>query len=368
MQKKILIGICDIGMGHFNRQACIIKELLKYDVDLLLTYTDNNKELLDGRYPDIPKVKINIPWIACDNNGLNFEKCLEIYNSKKIDYYSEFLQFCINVEKYFNGQPDYVFTDYECNVAKYAYARNLPLIGMEQHSKFLFLDTDDSVMSNKYNVNEESSRLRFFFPKVDYRIISSFFPIKKISNALLLPPIFNLDTERVESQNFILCYFSPYVSDMHFFDKIYNMIKNDKSNKYVVYTKFLFPNDDNIVVKRFSDEFKSELAKCKCLISTAGHQLISEAIYLEKPMYLMPIDTFEQNYSNLMVKKYSLGKDIHDSYSNFLDNLDDIRENMIRYKYSFWKDSWKKLLNSFFLNNLGLEVKNDEISKTLEKK
>lgn len=57
----------------------------------------------------------------------------------------------------------------------------------------------------------------------------------------------------------------------------------------------------------------------------------------------------------------------HDSYSNFLDNLDDIRENMIRYKYSFWKDSWKKLLNSFFLSNLGLEVKIDEISKTFEK-
>ena len=31
-------------------------------------------------------------------------------------------------------------------------------------------------------------------------------------------------------------------------------------------------------------------------------------------MYLIPVNTFEQNYSNLMVKKYFLGKDIRDNY------------------------------------------------------
>ena len=362
MQKKILIGICDIGMGHFNRQVCIIDELLKYDVDLLLTYTDKNKELLDNKYPDLPKVKINIPWIACDNNGLNFEKCLEIYNNKKIDYYCEFLKFCLSVEKHFNGVPDYVFTDYECNVAEYAYARNLPLIGMEQQSKFLFLEDDDLKLLDKFNINEEISRLRFFFPKVDYRVISSFFPIKEIPNALLLPPIFNIDNKNKEFQDFILVYFSPYISDMHFFDEVYNRVVNDKKNKYIIYTKFPFRSDSHITIKGYSDDFKHDLEKCKCLITTAGHQLISEAIFLEKPMYLLPIDTFEQNYSSLMVKKYSLGKDINDNYYDFINNLDEIRQNMVNYKSSYWKDSWRDLLNNFFVHNLGLKLKSNKSS------
>lgn len=354
MQKKILIGICDIGMGHLNRQICIINELLKYNVDILLTYTDKNEELLKMNFPNIAKVKINIPWISCDLNGIDFSKCLEMYNNKKVDYYANFLEFCINVEKYFHGIPDYVFTDYECNVARYSYARDIPLIGMEQHSKFLFLNDNNLEFNNNYGIKEETSRLKFFFPKVDYRIISSFFPITKIPNALLLPPIVNNVENNIQNENFILAYFSPYVSNKEFFYEIYELMKND-SNNYILYTKFNFEKTDNILIKPFSNDFKKDLIKCKCVISTSGHQLISESINLEKPLYLLPIETFEQQYSNLMVKKYKLGMDINDDYHLFLNSLEKIKTNMIKYKQEYWKETWDIILNDYFSKSLKLE-------------
>ena len=33
---KIILGVCDIGNGHISRQKCIIKELLKCNVELVL--------------------------------------------------------------------------------------------------------------------------------------------------------------------------------------------------------------------------------------------------------------------------------------------------------------------------------------------
>jgi uncharacterized protein (TIGR00661 family) len=354
MTKKILIGICDIGMGHINRQTCIIKELLKYDVDILLTYTDNNKQILDNNFPNLAKVKINIPWIACDKNGIDFKKSLEISKNRKINYYNEFLKFCIDVEEYFGGKPDYVFTDYECNVASYSYAASVPLLGMDQHSKFLFLEEEKL---GEYGIKEESSRLKFFFPKVDYRIISSFFPLPDIPNALLLPPIVDLNKQNVSDNNFVLAYFSPYVENKDFFEKMYNMMKNDKSNNYVLYTKFDFEQQDNIVVKPFSNDFKKDLRECKFVISTSGHQLISECIVFEKPLYLLPINTFEQHYSNLMVKRYNLGMDINDDYTYFINAVDTIKKNMIQYKEKYWKDNWNKLINDFFEKNLELKKK-----------
>lgn len=51
---------------------------------------------------------------------------------------------------------------------------NIPLICMEQQSNFLYID---EIKLNNYSILEERKRINYFFPKFDYKIISSFFPI-----------------------------------------------------------------------------------------------------------------------------------------------------------------------------------------------
>ncbi len=51
--KKILLGVCDIGNGHTNRQKCIIKELLKCNVELVLALTENSTKNFDSEFPEI---------------------------------------------------------------------------------------------------------------------------------------------------------------------------------------------------------------------------------------------------------------------------------------------------------------------------
>ena len=57
--KKILLGVCDIGNGHISRQKCIIKELLKCNVELILAVTDNSIRKFDYEFPEIEKIMMS---------------------------------------------------------------------------------------------------------------------------------------------------------------------------------------------------------------------------------------------------------------------------------------------------------------------
>jgi len=53
--------------------------------------------------------------------------------------------------------------------------------------------------------------------------------------------------------------------------------------------------------------FVEDLARCRAVFSTAGNQLISEAIHFGKPMLVMPEDSLEQRLNAAMVERLNLG-------------------------------------------------------------
>ena len=231
--KKILIGICGIGNGHLNRQICVINELKSKGFEVLAA-TSIDKVSVIKKKCNIEVLPIIIPWIVCDKNGVNFKDTLEKYCLSTQDRFKNFLEFSIAVEKYFNGKPDLVITDYEPNVAEYAYASNLKLITMEQQSKFLYLE---NIEINDFSINEEINRINYFFPKYDMKIISSFFPINiKKNNVVVVPPIINELEKRNKEDNKVLVYFSSYSFSIKYFE-ILNTIKEFNDYKFIVYTK-----------------------------------------------------------------------------------------------------------------------------------
>lgn len=350
--KKVLIGICDIGNGHVNRQIMVIKELLKKNFKVVVAISNKKKEVLNKIFPEIEIVEINIPWITCNKYGIDFNDCLEKYQKNGNDYFLDFLTFCNKVNKIFDGKPDFVISDYEPNVAQYSYANNVPLICMEQQSKFLYLK---EMKINNFSINEEFYRLNYFFPKTDFKIISSFFDIDiKRKNVYVVPPIIDkLEKKKIEN-NKVVVYFSPYCDDIEKFKKILDLIKQIKELNFIVYTniKEKFNNynkEKNITFKNFSSEFKSDFGSSLFVISSSGHQLISEAIYLDIPLYLFPLDTYEQNYNCLMVEKFNLGKKIEkfdlNEFYNFYNYIDLYVKNIKKYKTKKWKNSWEDVLS-----------------------
>src|SRR5262249_6000619 len=56
-----------------------------------------------------------------------------------------------------------------------------------------------------------------------------------------------------------------------------------------------------------NDGFIRDLANCRAVLSTAGNQLIGEAIYLGKPILAAPEDAFEQRLNAHMVEHMGVG-------------------------------------------------------------
>lgn len=345
---KILIGICGIGNGHLSRQTNVLNLLKQNDNEIVIATTNDNIGYIKTKFPDLKVLEISIPWIACNEKGIDFETSINKYNESNINQYSNFLNFASNVEKAFSRVPDLVITDYEPNVAQYSYAVDIPLICMEQQSKFLYLD---EIKISNYSILEEKKRINYFFPKYDYKIISSFFPINiKDKKVKIVTPIISPLEEIANKKNYILVYFSPYENSLNYI-KVLDALKNISYYKIIVYTKEKFDiSSENIEFKNYSTEFKNDLENSFCLISTAGHQLLSEAISIGIPVYLIPLSTYEQNYNAKMIEKYSLGeisKSISEiEINDFLKKVPNYKKKIIRFKNKYYKNNWEaELLN-----------------------
>lgn len=346
---KVLVGICGIGNGHLSRQTSVINLLLKKGYKVVIASTNNNINYFYNTFKNVDVIEISIPWITCNEKGIDFFDTLKKYKESQVNLFEKFLEFSINVEKCFNGIPNIVITDYEPNVAQYSYAVHIPLICMEQQSKFLYLD---NTKIENYSILEEKYRLNYFFPNVDYRLISSFFYLNiKDDNVRIMPPVIK-DVHRVKPIiNKGLVYLSPYCNNKEKFFKILDLIAKLNKFKFIIYTNLEFDEYklfSHMQFKKFGKEFEKDFSDSYFLISSSGHQLISEAISGEIPMYLFPLNTYEQNYNCLMVQQKGFGEKICDAnleeFEKFYNSIPNFINNMQSYKKKYWNKSWEKIL------------------------
>lgn len=348
---RVLLGVCDIGNGHVNRQRCIIQELLSCNVELVLAVTETAAATLHKTFPEIPTIRVSIPWVTCDNDGVDFGDTLRRYRESKNDQFESFLEFAVKARQCFDGNPpDLVMTDYEPNVAQFAYAMDLPLICMEQHSKFLYMDTEEI---DGFTVNEGAARLRYFFPRVDHRFISTFSPIDlpQSQDLTVLSPIIRRLEKRDADESKVVVYFSPYGSDRRQFESVLDMLRRRHDHRFHIYTALEFRDYERypqFTFKAIGDEFVDDICTCGCIITSAGHQLISEAIELSTPLLIYSFSTYDQKYCAKVVEDYGLGQVIRrfdeEEFDAFLGNLQAFSDNMRTFKERYWGTPWNECM------------------------
>lgn len=349
-KQNIVIGVCGFGKGHTVRQKNIIEELLKRGHKILLFLTPNNKDFFSETFPEVGSYVVHIPWIYTNRNGIQFKETKERYVRDNKDWYMEQLSAFVFAEEYFNNQIDIVISDYEPNSAQLSYAKGIPLICLEQQSKFLGFNTPEL---GDFSRVEEAGRLNYFFPIANKRIVSSFFdlPGEKIDKTMeVIPPIINtglemLNTERKQ----VHVYFSPYNIQYKKFPQMLSKLEKLEEFKFLIYSNDSYDRYSNVphfIFKKMtnSEDFLFDLRRSEFVISTSGHQLISEAIWYEKPLFLIPFETYEQKFNTYMVEKYALGKNIEglnleqlrDAFQNFGYH----KKQMVKYKKKYWKRLW----------------------------
>ena len=264
----ILYGIATTGNGHISRSKIIINALKKrgHSIDVILSGREE-KNLFD--IDELKPYQIKKGFTFSNNKGrISYIKTV---------LKSNLLEF-LNDVKSVKNVYDLVITDFDPISAYAAKKYKIPCMGIGHQYSFY----EDIPMTNKMRFSS------MFFPKI-YAPVTFSIPFHfHHFNQPILPPFIDpilydrRDKEKIGDD--ILVYL-PWenLNDMI-------AILEKVSRDFIFYTDVEHIKEiENITLKPFSNKnFKYDLLRCRCLITNAGFQLTSEALFLGKPILCKP--------------------------------------------------------------------------------
>lgn len=284
-----------------------------------------------SRYSDNPLVKIievAVPYFISNEDGVDFVTSEKI--NAQFDYSLNLKAF--SQAQQWLGKPDLVISDYEPVCAQYGYAYGCPVVTIDQQSKFFTKNTAKEI--NGYNCEDELMRLNMFFP-LARRLACSFFKLRETNNVTIVPPVHRKSIENIKrtpKDNQFLIYISAQSGFKQNLHDIITILK-DRREEFHIFTKEVMTPDvaelikgkNNIVVHPHGSEvFEQLLVTCSGVITTAGHNLIGECMFLKIPVYAMPMGLYEQQLNAKMIGDYFYGMNYPvlaaEQLSEFIDN------------------------------------------------
>jgi len=315
---KILYGICGLGNGHTYRQLQIVEHFSSI-AEVMVFAHDNSYEFYNNKFKDNPSVKVvevAIPFYAGNKNGIDFERSVGLPINQK-DIFKINCAALARASKEL-GKPDLVITDYESVSAQYAYAHSVPLITIDQQSKYLSGDFPEELAG--FTFKDEIERLHMFFPKATARIACSFFkvPLRPGGDEVHFFPSTLKDSvvkmKRSPRKNSVLVYISSAREFGQTPEEIIRACSTQESSEFHVflgqgelYDPRRFSNSNVHVYEHGNSKFDEVMQECVGIVSTAGHSLLSEAMYLGIPVYAIPVSPYEQHMNAHVISKNGFG-------------------------------------------------------------
>jgi uncharacterized protein (TIGR00661 family) len=314
--KKLLYGISGIGTGHTYRQLPLLQHFAKKHRIVMFTYGESYR--FYSKYfrhsKNVSVLKVAIPFIAGNKNGLDFNATMKAKQNKNKDFLTVNWKALAKAGRLI-GRPDLVITDYEPLSAQYAYAYDAPLVTIDQQSKYLFGKFPETLSGQGFK--DEIMRLSMFFPKAEARIACSFFNVAREQGAkevLIFPPTLKdriTSLKRRHSSNSILVFISSqreFVQDTRKVFRIFASIRNMQFHVFMRGIKRFSSLPQNVMLYEQGDNrFYKILQECAGIVSTAGHMLLSEAMYLGIPVYAIPLGVYEQHMNAYIIDKHHFG-------------------------------------------------------------
>lgn len=317
--KKFLVGVCGMGLGHTLRQTPILRHLIdNLQAQVAIFAFGDSAKALRKYFPAIEVFDVAVPFVNHGIDGLDFGAAARNpYNSNN-DYLKTNFEAMDRAHKFFGGKPDFVISDYEPTCAQYSYAVGATLLTIDQQSKYLLDGCYADIGS--LTCREESSRLGLFFPKAHKRYACSFFKIldrKKndfdvsIIPSFIRPEIHKVKHDRVENQKRdTLVYLSSFLRLPQAAEDILRVLAKFDRNFHLFSWEpevFCTPPSNVKIYKTGSDNFTKVLSACENVITTGGHNFLSELMYLNIPAYVCPLDNYEQSCNAAIIANNKFG-------------------------------------------------------------
>lgn len=326
---RILYGVCGEGLGHAIRTKILIDHLKKRH-DIVIAAGGKAYKFLSKHFDMVEKIEW--PGAVYKNNTFKiFRTGLKILLSTLTRTPSSYLKVKRIIMQF---KPDVVITDAEPICCYAAMFNRIKCISIDNPHSVLF-KSDIKIDYDEYiGYIALKLILKISIPKVEKYIVYDFFDEKneKPSCVFVKPLIQDKILEQKPFYGDHVFIYQTSKSNI----KLLKVLKT-LNEKFIVYGFDKNIIDGNIIFKRFNeDEFYNDIANAKAVITNGGFTLISEALYLRKPIFSIPIkNQFEQVLNAKMVEKLGVGvycKEVNvESLNSFLNNLERYRRNLWKY-------------------------------------
>ena len=309
---KIVVGVCGFGLGHSARERPIIEGLLTRGHDVVLVTNDQSHDYFTRYLPQVRNLRVYVPVIHTTAQGLDFEATAHDPLNAQPEAHSAFWNACGAIEREF-GTPDLVISDYDMVSAQIAYLFGVPLVTLDQQSKFLGYECP---AIDAFTPDEHRMRLGYFFPKAAARVATSFFPVPYAPVAeypvTIIPSIVGHDVRGqvpAPQEGLVTVYVSAASHLEQSATELLRVLGEFPEHRFSCFVDAQVSGlPDNVTVRpNERADFVDSLRQSTAVISTAGHNLITEALYLSVPMFLLPFGHYEQQLNARMVSDAGLG-------------------------------------------------------------
>lgn len=339
---RILYGVAGEGRGHAVRSRVAIEPLRKKNT-VKIVASDKAYDYLT-QYFDVEKI--------------GYFKI--IYRNNKAAYISTFLYNIIQSPRILmNGwkvsriisafKPDVIITDFEPLVAYCAFFRRIPLISIG--NPLIITRAHHKDIPKKYWFSSWVVRLviRCYVIHSTKYFIDSFFNCKtKDKKSILIKPLLRkrILYAKTTSKDHIIVYQTSKSNK-----KLIKVLQKI-NEKFIVYGFNSYKKLGNVTLKDISEkEFLEDLKSCKAVITNGGFMLISEALYLKKPVLSIPVERqFEQVLNAIYLQRLGYGmfaeKTTKETIETFIKDISKFRKKLKNYKKYNNNEAIRKINNA----------------------
>jgi uncharacterized protein (TIGR00661 family) len=306
---RIVYALTSQGRGHSSRVTAMAEALEARGHELLFCAGGVAGEVLSSQGRNV----IDVPVLShmMHNNHIRLWTSLIDIGMKTIETRGVVDAL---VERFEEFQADLLITDFESYSVRAAQRMNLPLMCFN-HQQILTHTRYE--VPHRYAWDAWVARLviNTVMPKQpEHVLLSSFFypPLRDEQGSTLVPPILRAAVREIEPTvgDHVLVYHNDPTGVVGLIESMQALPKQ----RFIAYN-FNVPPDAERTMPNIEfkdpdiDGFLADLASAKAVVSTAGFTLISEALYLGKPLLVMPNGgIFEQTLNALYLKREKLGE------------------------------------------------------------
>jgi uncharacterized protein (TIGR00661 family) len=326
MSKKFLLVVQGEGRGHMTQAMCLYDLLIEngHQICGVILGSSGVRDIPTFFYEKVkaPIYPLQSPNFVTDkkNKSISIVKSV-IHNFKKLSVFKESLRTIDEIIK--KEEPDVVINFFDLLIGLYyrLYKPTIPLLCIAHQYIYFHPDFE---FPKGFALDRFS--IKFFTKLTSYgskkNIALSFYSIaNRDRNVVVVPPLLRESIFKLnpDVKDFYLVYLvnNGYFEELVEWHKQFPDIEIQcfTDNPQYIYDNYSFDRS-KLIVNAINDKlFIEKMAEARGLASSAGFEAVCEAMYLGKPVLMVPIKGHFEQYCNSR-DGFKAGAGIYDSVFN----------------------------------------------------